>query len=82
MITVKQYNLKLPEELAKVAESYAQRYGYRNLQDLAIDSLREKLFSSNSYDETFSESELLLIDKLIASDTLVDEAEIRTALRS
>jgi hypothetical protein len=38
-----QVNLRLPDELKKLAERYAQEHGYKNLQELARESLREKV---------------------------------------
>lgn len=61
----KQINLKLPENLVRAAEEYAKSYGYRNLQELAAESLREKVFEDNEFDENFSEKEIELIDSLI-----------------
>ena len=61
----KQINIKLPKNLIEAAESYAKSYGYRNLQELAAESLREKVFEDNEFDESFSEKEIELIDSLI-----------------
>jgi len=66
MTETKQINLKLPGNLVEAAENYVKNYGYRNIQDLAIESMREKIFEENEYDETFSEKEIELIDELIA----------------
>ena len=51
---MKQINLKLPENLFDAAERYAERFGFRNLQELAAESMREKIFEKNAYDENFS----------------------------
>ncbi|MBN2127018.1 MAG: hypothetical protein JW703_01335 [Candidatus Diapherotrites archaeon] len=64
-MATKQINLKIPSNLYVTAESFAETYGYRNVQDLALESLREKLFEKNEYDESFSEKEIELIDELI-----------------
>lgn len=61
----KQMNLKISKELYSAAESFAGSYGYRNVQELAADSLREKIFEKSDYDESFSGKEIGLIDRLI-----------------
>lgn len=61
----KQVNLKISKELYSAAESFAGSYGYRNVQELAADSLREKIFEKSDYDESFSGKEIELIDRLI-----------------
>ncbi|MEN7981912.1 MAG: hypothetical protein ABFQ65_00510 [Nanoarchaeota archaeon] len=60
-----QINLKIPLNLLKAAQNYAENFGYRNIQDLAIESMRMKVFEANEFDETFSEKEIDLIDNLI-----------------
>ena len=62
---MKQINLKLPDNLFKAAESYVENFGFRNIQELAAESMREKIFEKNQYDETFAEKEIELIDSLI-----------------
>lgn len=64
-MATKQINLKMPSNLYANAESFAETYGYRNVQDLALDSLREKIFEKSEYDETFTKKEIELIDALI-----------------
>ncbi|MBU0466366.1 MAG: hypothetical protein KJ718_06610 [Nanoarchaeota archaeon] len=80
----KQINLKLPENLLLAAESYAKNYGYRNLQELASESLREKVFEDNEFDENFSDKEIELIDTLIElslkKKVVVSEEEINKTL--
>lgn len=75
----KQINLKLSKELYSSAESFAQSYGYRNVQELAADSLREKIFEKSDFDESFSDKEVELIDRVIEktlkSGKLVDAKE-------
>ena len=61
----KQINLKIPENLLKAAQSYAKNFGYRNVQDLATESMREKIFEKNKFDETFTNQEIELIDAVI-----------------
>lgn len=65
-MALKQINLKLPESLAKAAERYVENFGFRNIQELAAESMREKIFEKNDYDENFSKEEVQLIDELIS----------------
>ncbi|MBT4135368.1 hypothetical protein HOD75_02325 [archaeon] len=62
---VRQINLKLPENLVEAAESYVKNFGFRNIQELAAESIREKVFEKNQFDENFSDDEIRLIDNLI-----------------
>ena len=62
---IKQINLKVPKNLHSAAESYAKNFGFRNIQELIAESIREKVFENNRYDETFSNDEINLIDNLI-----------------
>lgn len=81
---IKQINLKMPGNLHQAAESYAESFGFRNIQELIAESLREKIFEQNNYDENFSEEEIELIDKLIENslrkEELVSEEEINKIL--
>ena len=61
----KQVNLKLSNKLYTAAESFAESYGYRNVQELAADSLREKIFEKSDFDESFSGKEIEIIDRII-----------------
>jgi len=72
---LKQINLKLPQNLIKAAESYAKNFGFRNIQELAAASMREKIFQQNQFDETFTDKEITLIDGLI-SKTLKEKEYI------
>lgn len=78
-MATKQINLKMSSNLFDSAESFAESYGYRNVQDLIAESLREKIFEKSDFDESFSEKEIELIDKLIEksikSGKLVDAKE-------
>lgn len=47
-----QINLRLPEDLLKKAERYAKVHGYRNIQNLVTESIREKLYEKESIKET------------------------------
>lgn len=64
---LKQINLKLSPNLVAAAESYARNFGFRNIQELAATSIREKIFQQNQFDETFTDKEITLIDNLIAT---------------
>ncbi len=78
----KQFNLKLPVRLAKVAEEFVRNYGYRNIQDLAIDGIREKVYGK--FDDDFSEEEINLVEQLIQVETkrknIVSENELNQVL--
>jgi len=79
---MKQISLTLNENLLHKAEKYAKTYGFRNVQELAAEALREKMFNSE-FDEDFTEKEIELIDKLIEvsiSKKVVAEDELRKAL--
>ncbi len=79
-----QINLRLPENLKKVAERYAKVHKYRNLQELATEAIREKVTEKN-YDETFTKKEIELIDRVIDASIkkgdFASERELRKALR-
>ena len=62
---LKQINLKLPQNLITAAESYTKNFGFRNIQELAATSMREKIFQQNQFDETFTDKEITFIDNLI-----------------
>jgi hypothetical protein len=83
-MTLKQINLKLPENLFEAAERYVNSFGYKNIQALASESIREKIFERTEYDEDFSNAELELIDGIISSSIkkkkLVSEEELNKAL--
>ncbi len=80
----KQINLKLPANLLSVTQRYVKEFGFRNIQDLAIESIREKVFEKNKYDENFSEDEIKLIDELIKTSLekkkIISEAGLMKAL--
>jgi len=81
---IKQINLKLPENLHNAAESYARNFGFRNVQELIAESIREKVFEDNRFDETFSDQEIELIDSLIEKSVktreFVSEEELNKIL--
>ena len=86
MEETKQINLKLPKNLIIAAEKYALVYGYRNVQELAMESMREKIFEENEFDEDFSEKEVDMIDSLIElsikKKAIISEEEINKILLS
>ena len=61
----KQINLKIPINLLDAAQNYVENFGFRNIQDLATESIREKIFEKNEFDENFNEEEIEIIDNLI-----------------
>jgi len=62
----KQINLSLPENLRNKAETYANAYGYKNIQDLAAEALREKVFS----EETLTASEISKIEESLHESSM------------
>jgi hypothetical protein len=76
--------LKIPPKLQGAAMKFADEYGYRNLQELIYESLREKVFGKNKYDESFTEGEIKLIenilDKSLSKRKVVGESKLRKAL--
>ena len=79
-----QINLRLPKNLEKSAEKYAEMYGFKNIQELIAEALREKVFFKKDYDESFTGKEIELIDKLITKSIknkkLVNEKQLMKAL--
>ena len=53
-----QINLRLPEELKKMAERYAKSHGYKNLQELAKESIREKIIEKKPEGDVVKSKEL------------------------
>ena len=82
---MKQINLKIPLSLFKAAQRYVENFGFRNIQDLTTESMREKIFERNEYDENFSPEEVNLVDELIKAslekNKVISEAELKRALR-
>ena len=80
----KQLKLKIPKNILVPAERYSKEFGFRNIQDLLLESLREKIFERNEYDENFNEKEIKLIDELIKTSIeqkkVISEAELIKAL--
>lgn len=81
----KQINLKIQKNLLKAAQSYVENFGYRNIQDLATESMREKIFDKNQFDETFTREEIELIDTIIAktlkNKEFISEKELFKSLK-
>jgi len=81
---MKQINLKLPDNLFLAAQRHVESFGFRNIQDLATESIREKVFEKNEYDETFSKEEIELVDSLISLSIkkrdLISEDELNKVL--
>lgn len=75
-----QLNLRLPENLRKSAEKYVKKHKYRNIQELTMQALREKV------DDEFSRKELELIEKFakltIERDELVDAEKVFSRKKS
>ena len=61
-----QINLRLPPKLQSAAEQYTENFGYRNIQELILEAIRDKIFRDNKYDETFYTKEIDLIEKLLS----------------
>jgi hypothetical protein len=81
---MRQINLKLPENLFQTAQNYVENFGFRNIQDLAAEAIREKVFERNEYDENFSKEEVDLVDQLIIQSVnknkFVSEEELNKVL--
>jgi len=76
-----QVNIRLPADIRKLAEQYAKRHGYKNIQELTKNALREKIME----DETFTDKEIklieVLIEKTLSKKKLVSKKELERALR-
>ncbi len=81
----KQINLKISSNLAKAAERFARNYGYRNMQELIAECMREKIFEESEFDETFTDQEIELIEALtiysIKNNKLISEEELFSSLK-
>jgi Arc/MetJ-type ribon-helix-helix transcriptional regulator len=56
-----QINLRMTENMLKMATSYADKHGYSNVQELVKETLREKLFE----EEKLSKKEIMLVKKIV-----------------
>jgi Arc/MetJ-type ribon-helix-helix transcriptional regulator len=70
-----QINIRLPPKLQSAAEQYVDNYGYRNIQEFVLEAIRDKIFRDNKYDETFSDKEIDLIEKLLSVS--IEEGKIK-----
>ena len=81
----KQLNVKLSDELFVVGARFAEKYGYRNIQEVMISSFREKLLDRGMFDNSFSKKEVSLIDEIIDKSIkggkLGSEKKLMKALR-
>ncbi len=81
----KQINLKISEKLFNAAKKYVESYGFRNIQELAAESIREKIFEKSRYDEAITKKEIAIIDKLIEASVrkkkFVSERELFKVLK-
>ena len=85
MVSMKpQINLRLPDDMKKMAEKYARSHGFKNIQELAKTAIREKIMEKE-YDESFTPKEVELIDRLVDSSIskgrLATEKELMKALK-
>lgn len=64
-MALKQINLTLPENLIKAAKEYSKKFGFRNIQELATESMREKIFFQKEYDEELTPKEVEIINRFI-----------------
>ena len=80
----KQINVRLRGEVVEHAEAYAKRFGFKNVQELIAEALREKIFYRNYFDLSFTEKEIGLIDDLIetsaAKGLIKSEKDLMKAL--
>ena len=62
----KQINLTLSKNLQIAVEDYAKRFGFKNMQELATQAIREKVFFKDvEYDNELTAKEINLIEKFI-----------------
>ena len=82
----KQINLTLPKNLQIAIEDYSKKFGYKNVQELAAEAIREKVFFRDvEYDNELTPKEIALIEKFIDltfknKKQIVDEKELDKAL--
>ena len=85
-MALQQINVRLPANLITAAQNYAEHFGFKNVQELTAEALREKFMEKSEFDETFSDKEIELIEKLaeisIKKGLLGTEEELRKILRS
>ena len=84
----KQINLTLPKNLQRAVEDYAEKFGFRNVQELATEAIREKVFFKDTeYDNEITPKEIILIERFIDTTfknkkQIVDEKALDKALLS
>lgn len=62
----KQINLTLNPYLHEAAVQYSQKFGFKNIQEMATEAIREKVFlSQNTFDSDLTEKERKLIELFI-----------------
>ena len=62
-----QINLRLPQSLQKSADKYVKKHHYKNIQELTMQALREKI------DDEFTTRELRLIEQISQLSLKQDE---------
>lgn len=70
---IRQINLKLPENFVKAAEDYAKKFGFKNIQELAASSMREKIFAKREMNENMIPA--LMSEQALAKDWLTKEED-------
>ena len=85
-MALQQINLRLPANLVEAARNYAEHFGFKNVQELTAEALREKVMEESEFDETFTKKEIELIEELaeisIKKGLLGTEEELRKILKS
>jgi len=61
-MALQQINLRLPTNLIVAAKNYAEHFGFKNVQELTAEALREKVMENSEFDETFTDKEIELIE--------------------
>jgi hypothetical protein len=72
-MNTKQINLKLPINFVKIAEDYAKKFGFRNIQELATASMRDKIFNEKKVSESLLTA--IASEKTLAKDWLTKEED-------
>jgi len=70
---IKQINLKLPKSFIDAAERYAKNFGFRNIQELAAASMREKIFREELQSQKELRKSIFADEKLLAENWLSKE---------
>ena len=68
-----QINLRLSNELRRTAEKFAKQHGYKSIQELAKEALREKLFEKESLMETLD----IISDKKLVENIRQSMEDVR-----